>query len=98
MQIKSNGSGYTLWLSATDTYNWAQTPGKRWPCSTLSGNRCCIVVDSNGICDLTVNGQCEEGQIDCSELCAIVTDFIPAEYRRYWPVWESATLASAAAE
>ena len=95
MRIKSTGANsYTLWLSATDTYNWAHKPGAHWPCSDLSGHRACVCVDSNGLCDLTIDGKYDQ---DCSgnELSAIVADHLPASYRHLWPVWESAPLTSA---
>ena len=36
MKLQRTGSGYKMWLNQNDTYNWANRPGKAWPCSTLA--------------------------------------------------------------
>jgi hypothetical protein len=79
--------GYSLWLSANDTYRWAHRAGNSWPCSTLSGKRIALSVDSNGINYLTVNGK-EGVDVDENELTAIVADHLPKELRHLWPTWE----------
>lgn len=93
MRIKNTSTsepakGYTLWLSARDTYDWTHKPGACWPCSTLSDKCIVVCVDSNGLCDLTVNGRSDSGNIDADELRAIVADHLPAGYRHLWPVWK----------
>jgi hypothetical protein len=91
MRIQKNSSptgaivGYTLWLSANDTYHWATRPHMRWPCSDLSGNRLMVYVDSNGLCDMTING--EDGDCSGNELDAIIADHLPADCRHLWPCW-----------
>ena len=65
-------SGFNLWLSANDTYDWAHRPGRRWPCSQLSGKRLFVQYDRNGLCDLAVNGKIRD--IDAQELTACVSD------------------------
>lgn len=80
-------TGYTLWLSADDTYNWARRPGAAWPCSTTSHNRLVVEVDSNGLCGLAVNGKDDNGEIDSNELEAIVADHLPTKARHLWPTW-----------
>lgn len=87
IRIDENAKGYTLWLSANDTYRWANRPGSSWPCSDCSGERLAIVVDSNGLCDFTMNGR--SADIDGTELEAIVSDHIPPSVRHLWPTWES---------
>lgn len=67
-------SGFNLWLSANDTYNWANRPGESWPCSELSDKRLFVQFDRNGLCDLTIDGK--DGDCDCTELSAIVADFM----------------------
>jgi len=86
MKIQKNDNGYVLWLSHNDTYNWANKSGSSWPCSMLSGNRLRVIVDSNGLCDITVNGK--DTDCDIAELIAVVSDHIPADCRKYWPTWE----------
>jgi hypothetical protein len=80
-------TGYTLWLSATDTWLWARKPGAIWPCSTLSNNRLMVMVDRNGLCDLTINGR--DGDCDGNELDACVADHIPDDCKHLWPTWEN---------
>jgi hypothetical protein len=77
-------TGYRLHLSAKDTYAWARKPGAAWPCSTLSDHNVAVEVDSNGLCDIPM---CPSGDVDSHELEAIISDYLPAEYRHLWPVW-----------
>jgi hypothetical protein len=81
-----NVNGYTMWLSANDTYNWAHRPRNDWPCSTLSHKRCVVRVDDNGLFDLTVNGR-DDDDVDGVELDAIVGDHLPKDCRHLWPIW-----------
>lgn len=85
--------GYTLWLSARDTYRWANRSGARWPGSTLADHRLVVTVDQNGLCDLTVDGRydwadLDGNDLDGNELDALVADHVPAGCRHLWPVWE----------
>ena len=57
MRKRIDDNGFTLWLSKNDTYDWAHRSGAAWPCSELSGKRCVIEFDDNGLCDFTVNGR-----------------------------------------
>jgi hypothetical protein len=88
MRIEVYENGYTIWLSAYDTYEWAHKPDAWWPCSTLSDKRFMAVVDANGLCDLTVNGRDAPDTIDGAELDAIVADHLPKNARQFWPVWD----------
>ena len=75
MRIMRNAGGVKLWLSARDTYDWANRPGKQWPCSELSGRRLFAEFDSRGdLVDMAINGR----SADCSadEFNAIVADHI----------------------
>jgi hypothetical protein len=78
-------TGYTLWLSARDTYDWASKLDAVWPGSTLSDHRLMVSVDSNGLCELTLDGH--QFNADGHELDAVVSDHLPAAYRHLWPVW-----------
>ena len=92
MRIKSqpDNKGYTIWLSAHDTYDWAHKVGAAWPGSTLAHNRIMVCVDRNGLCDLTVNGKSpgEHTDIDGTELSACIADHLPKHLRHLWPAWE----------
>lgn len=80
-------TGYRMCLSASDTYDWAHKPGAAWPCSTISDKRIAVTVDSNGLCDFTMNGRYAD--CDGNELSAIVADHLRAEFRHLWPTWEN---------
>jgi hypothetical protein len=87
-QVKGFAVGYTLWLSANDTYNWAHRPRHRWPCSTLSNKRLRIDVDNSGLSDLTVNGKPNLDNIDAIEFDALVSHFtVNTEAMGLWPIW-----------
>ena len=69
-------SGNTIWLSARDTYDWANKPGASWPCSFLSNRRVVAVFEDNGdLVDLAIDGG--RGDQDCpaDEFNAIMADF-----------------------
>ena len=81
MKIKKfeNGDIY-VWLSAKDTYKWANRPNYRWPCSFLANKRVFVqlntVDDSVNLIDLRINGN--RGNQDCpsDELNAILSDHV----------------------
>ena len=70
MRTQVFDAGVKLWLSANDTYCWAE----RWPCSELSGKRLFVEYDRGGLIDLAINGRMG----DCSnhELTAIASDHL----------------------
>lgn len=86
MKIDKRDSGYSMELSAAETYHWAYESDIRWPCSTLAGCRVAINVDSNGLCVLLIDGK--DRDCDGIELDAIVADFLPPAFRHLWPTWE----------
>jgi hypothetical protein len=63
-------SGVKLWLSANDTYLWAQC----WPCSELFGKRLFVEFDKGGLLDLAINGRM--GDCPAHELTAIASDHL----------------------
>jgi hypothetical protein len=86
--------GYAMWLNAWETYLWATRPHAAWPCSQARSNRLMIQVDSNGLCDFTVNGK--DADMDGNELDAIVSDHLPDDCKHLWPVWKQQEVAGAA--
>ena len=88
MRTKDTGDGYTMWLSARDTYDWAHKTGAVWPCSQLSDRRVVVCVDDNGLCDISIDGGRGEQDVDGNELDAIVSDHLPQKFRYLWPVWD----------
>ena len=87
MRIKEHTGGYNLWLNKNDTYRWAHKTGASWPCSLLSGKSLFVAVDSNGLCDYSVNGK-EYPDLSGDELTACVTDHLPEHFKQFWPVWK----------
>ena len=87
MRIRGDDNGYTLWLSAHDTSEWANRAGFRGWVNRFRGVRVKVTVDSNGISEVTINGR--EGDVPNDELEAIVGDHLPAQFRRLWPIWET---------
>lgn len=70
MRIKIYPSCVKLWLSARDTYQWAQV----WPCSALKDKAIFAEFDRNGLCDLAINGRSTD--CDVHELNACTSDFL----------------------
>ena len=85
--IDGTVTGYSLNLSSNETYEWAHKSGAAWPCSTLSGSRLWVDVDSNGLCDIAVDNQVTDLDVDGTELDAIVSDHLKKEAQHLWPVW-----------
>lgn len=74
MKIIKSNTQTRLWLSRNDTYNWANRPGKAWPCSTLSGKSLFVELDKGDLVDIRINGHM--GDCDSHELSCIIEDFI----------------------
>ena len=83
MRINHDGESVLLWLSASDTSNWAS----RWPCSCLRGKRLFAAFDENGLYDVAVNGG--RGEQDCpgDEFNAITADFIKTRLPKEHPCY-----------
>jgi hypothetical protein len=75
VRIKILETGVILWLSASDTYGWANRPRSSWPCSVLAGHRLFAVFDEKGLVDLTIDGKDSE-DVDVTEFNAITSDFL----------------------
>ena len=88
MQVSISSDQVTLWASANDTYEWAQQPFKRWPCSALSGHRFVATFDRNGLCDLTIDGRQNGGhEVMADELNAICVDLLRGKLPEDHPAW-----------
>jgi len=84
MKIEIRKTGIRVWLSARDTSNWAHKPAA-WPCSQLSGRRVFAQFDSNGLCDLAIDGGRGEQNCDSAEFNACIADHLagklPADHK-----------------
>lgn len=74
MKKKKQGNTVKLWLSANDTYAWANRPGAAWPCSFLAGKRLFAEFDDGDLVDYAVDGKC--GEVPVDEFNAITSDFL----------------------
>jgi hypothetical protein len=74
MRKQITETGVKLWLSANETWQWANSEGERWPCSQLAGSRLFAEFDRNGLCDLAIDGK--SGDCDANEFSAIASDFL----------------------
>ncbi len=63
-------TGFKLWLSQADVYDWVNKPEASWPCSSIEGKSLFVEFDSNGLVDIS------DGDIMADELNAIVADHI----------------------
>jgi hypothetical protein len=77
MRAKHSEHGTTLWLSKTDTFEWAHRPGVGWPCSTIANRSLVAVFDKIGdLVELSFNGGRGDQDCDSHEFNAIVSDFL----------------------
>jgi len=81
MKLKIFPSGFNLWISANETYDWA----KRWPCSQLSNRRLFVQFDRNGLCDLALDGRSRD--CDATELSACVADYLKGKLPESHPCY-----------
>jgi hypothetical protein len=87
MKTQITDSHIKIWLSANDTYEWANRPGESWPCSSISGNRLFAEFDKNGLLDLQVNGGYPEDILPSDEFNAITSDFIKTRIDQNHPLY-----------
>ena len=74
MRVTVTDRHIKLWISANETYAWARRPGESWPCSQLAGKRVYAEFDSNGLCDMSINGRLKD--CDASEFNALTSDML----------------------
>jgi len=74
MRTQITPSSIKLWLSASDTYNWAHKSGAYWPCSEISGKRLFAEFDHNGLVDFALNGKTPDDGPSADEFNAITFD------------------------
>lgn len=86
MRILINPTTVHLWLSAEDTRKWANRVGSAWPCSQLSGHRLHAEFDTNGLCDLSIDGK-TGGDCDANEFNAVTSDYLRAKLPADHPVY-----------
>jgi hypothetical protein len=75
MRIQDDGDSFALWVSADDTYNWANRINNAWPCSTLSGHRFACCFDRTGLVEFTLDGK-QFADVDANEFNACVSDLL----------------------
>lgn len=83
MRVERQGETIKLWLSASDTYNWAHKTGAGWPCSYLSGKRLFAEFDAGGLVDCAVNGEFD-GNLPVDEFNAITDDAMMLSGSEYY--------------
>ncbi len=78
MKIEKQDNTIKLWLSAQDTYQWANKPGGKWPCSFIAGKRLFAEFNADGdLVDYAVNGKTSADiNLTGDEFNAITSDFI----------------------
>ncbi len=85
MKTTINPISVKLWLSARDTYDWANRTAARWPCSQLERKRLFVEFDTNGLCDLAIDGKSQD--CDANELNAIVVDHLDGKLPESHPCY-----------
>lgn len=74
MRIDNLGKTTRIWLSACETYRWANKAGAKWPCSFLSGKRLYAEFCRGDLVDLKIDGKIQDCPAD--ELNAILDDHL----------------------
>ncbi len=74
MRTQRHGNTVKVWLSANDTYGWANRPSESWPCSYLSNKRLFAEFQNGDLIDISVNGK--DSDVPSDELNAIIEDFL----------------------
>lgn len=86
MRVKITPTTVKLWASARDTYDWANRPERRWPCSTLADSRVFAEFDSNGLLDLAIDGH-SDADCDAHELSALCADLLAPKLPETHPAY-----------
>lgn len=76
MRLTDDGIAFTVWISADETYWWANESGNMWPCSQLAGHRVRATFDTNGLLDYAVDGGRYRDDIDGNEFNALIADHV----------------------
>ena len=87
MRVSINDYSVKLWLSASDTYDWATRPGASWPGSALRSRRLFAEFDRNGLLDLSIDGGRGDQDCDSDELNAITSDYLAARLPESHPAY-----------
>lgn len=76
MRIKREQNGaYQVWLSAKDSWGFANQPGNRWVCSETSGRRFRLSFDRKGeLMECVIDGRCPGVGIGLDELNALLRE------------------------
>ena len=77
MNLQVNDNGFTLELGVNETYQWANKPNNKWPCSYVNNESLFVEFDKNGLVDLKINDTYNNDYIPNNELNAIVWDHLP---------------------
>lgn len=75
MKIEKQDNTIKLWLSAEDTYRWANKPGATWPCSVLSGKTLFAKFSNGDLVDHTIDSK-DGVDVPGDEFDAITSDFL----------------------
>jgi hypothetical protein len=75
-----------LWLSARDTYDWANRDGASWPCSMLADHRLFAAFDTNGLVDYAIDGKTSD--VDSNELSACCADHLASKLPKDHPCFD----------
>ncbi len=86
MKTQITPNAVKLWLSASDTYDWANRADASWPCSTLEDKRLFVEYDTNGLCDIAIDGK-SDGDCDAHELNAMVADHLAGKLPKEHPCY-----------
>lgn len=76
MKLVVKDNSFRLWLTADETYNWANKPNGVWPCSTISEHDLYVEYDEHGLLDYYFDNQNRGYQFDDNEFSAIITDHV----------------------
>lgn len=88
MQLQQDqGTGFTVWLSEVDTFDWPRRAGKAWPCSTLDGKRVRAEFNRNGLVGLKIDGKDAPDDIDAHELNSMLADHLDGKLAQDNVAW-----------
>jgi hypothetical protein len=87
MRVRIEDDSVTLWLSASDTWDWAHRRGAAWPGSQLGGRRLVACFDRHGLVDLTIDGGRGDQDVCCDEFNAITSDFLKQKLPQNHPCY-----------
>jgi hypothetical protein len=74
MRIKTGGRTIVVQATRQETYDWANRPGKSWPCSSLASHSLYVMFEDGNLVEFSCDGGKYDRFVDMREFNAFIED------------------------